>query len=130
MPAFKLRRRAFCFRRHASLLIVSFDQLSRSGSEITKQSTRTCIANGEGGEVDLCGGCFGGIAVRRADIARADRPDARDGERLSSSIPQQSIEFSGGQVIGCDEAGGLRSVIVGELFDQQIMTEAFEIERC
>src|SRR6476469_10052056 len=129
MPSFNSRRRAFCFKRHAFLLIVSLDQLSRSSFEIAKQSAWTCIGNGEGSEVELCGGCFGRIAVGRADIARADRPNARDGERFSSCIPQQSIEFSGGQVIGCDEAGGLRSAAAGELPDQQIVTEASEIER-
>src|SRR6266403_776495 len=74
-------------------------------------------------EVHLCGwrGC--GIAVGRADIPWAERPNAIDGQRLPGAILQKSVKFSGGQVVGRNEATGLGVTASRELPDEEVVAE-------
>src|SRR5258705_9813305 len=80
-------------------------------------------------KVHLCGRCGCGIVVRRANIARAEGPDAIDGERLPACILQQSVKLSGSEVVSGDEAAGFADTSTRKLPDQQIVAEASEIER-
>src|SRR5258707_6509018 len=109
------------------LLVVPFGQLRRNRRQITKQSSRAMVLHGL--EVHLCcrRGC--GIAVGRAYISRAECPDAIDGQGLLAGILQQSVKFPGSQVVGGDEATGLRVAGSRELPDEQVVAEASEIER-
>src|SRR5258708_18068382 len=87
------------------LLVIPFGQICRNHRQITKQSCGTMVLSSC--EVHLCGwrGC--GIAVGRADIPWAERPNAIDGQRLPGAILQKSVKFSWSQVIGPNEATGL-----------------------
>src|SRR6266576_901550 len=80
-------------------------------------------------EVYLCRRCGCGIVVSWANIARAEGPDAVDGERLPACILQQAVQFSGSQVVRGDEAAGLADASTRKLPDQQVVAEAPEIER-
>src|SRR5882757_11576065 len=80
-------------------------------------------------EVHLCRRCGCGIVVRGASIARAEGPDAIDGERLPACILQQAVQFSGSQIVSGDEAAGLADASTRKLPDQQVVAEASEIER-
>src|ERR1700761_9458881 len=113
--------------RDSRLLIVAFDQLGGNSGDVAEEAAGSFVF--QGSEVELCSRCFCGIAVGGADISRADSPDAVDGERVAARILQESVELSGGEVIGCNEAAGLRSAAAGKLRDQQIVAEAAEIKR-
>ena len=56
------------------------------------------------------------IAVNRAQTKR-ERPDSINGQWLPTSILQQSVKFSGSQVISGDIATGLRISTTHELRD-------------
>src|SRR5882762_11112835 len=81
------------------------------------------------GEVHLCGRCGCGIVVSRAEVPRAECPDAIDGQRLSTGILEKSVKFSRSQIIGGDESTRLSIAATCELADEQVVAEAPEIER-
>src|SRR6266436_2990348 len=81
-----------------------------------------------GSEVHLCGGRGRCIVVIWADIPRAERPDAIDGQRLPACILQQSVEFSGSQIVSGDEAARLRGAAARELPNEQVMAKGSKIE--
>src|SRR4029077_4119223 len=109
------------------LLRVSFGQLHRNRGQVTKQPSGTMIRSG--GKVDLCSWCGSRIAVSRTNIPRAEGPDAIDGQRLPACILQQSIKFTRSQIVRSDEATGLGVSSTCELPDEQVVTEASEIQR-
>src|SRR6267154_2838411 len=82
-----------------------------------------------GCEVHLCGWRCCGIAVGWADVARAERPDAIDGQRLAAAILEKSVKFSGSQIIGGYKSARLGISATCELPDEQVVAEAPEIER-
>src|SRR5882757_70533 len=82
-----------------------------------------------GSEVHLCGRRCRSIAIGWADVARAERPDAVDGERLPVGVLQQPIEFSRSQIVCSDEAARLSVSATSELPNEQVMAEASEIKR-
>src|SRR6266404_942761 len=82
-----------------------------------------------GREVDLCGGRCRSIAIGWADVARAERPDAVDGEWLPAGVLQQPIEFSGSEIVCSNEAARLSVSATSELPDEQVMAEASKIKR-
>src|SRR6266404_695194 len=61
----------------ARLLRISFGQLRRNRRQITEQTSGAVVWSR--GEEYLCGRCSCGIAVSRADVPRAECPDAIDG---------------------------------------------------
>src|SRR5215472_9895401 len=63
------QRRSSFVLQGGPLLVVPFDQLPRSWSQITKQSSGAMVRSSS--EVDLCGRRCRGIAVVRIDVARA-----------------------------------------------------------
>jgi hypothetical protein len=81
-----------------------------------------------GGEVHLCGGRGCGIIIVRADISRAECPDAIDGYRLPANILQQSVKFSSSQVVSGDKPARLGVPATRELPDEQVVAEASEVE--
>src|SRR4029077_8568322 len=99
----------------------------RNRGQVTKQPSGTMIR--PGGKVDLCGGCGCGVIIVGADIARTEGPDAIDGQRLPACILQQSIKFTRSQIVRSDEATGLGVSSTCELPNEQIVTEASEIQR-
>src|SRR5262249_26028244 len=92
-----------------------------------KQSARTLIRSCS--EIHRCsrGGCR--IVVAGVHIARTDRPDAIDRQRLPVSILEQPIKLSRSEIVGGNEATGLRISAASELSDKQVVTEASEIQR-
>src|SRR5712664_273949 len=82
-----------------------------------------------GGEIHLCGGCGCGIVIIWADISRAECPDTIDGQRLAACILQQSVKFSGSQVISGNESARLRISATRKLPNEQVMAEASEVKR-
>src|SRR6266850_1894604 len=109
------------------LLVIPFGQICRNRRQIAKQSSGPMVRSSC--EVHLCGrrGC--GIAVGRADIPWAERPNAIDGQRLPGAILQKSVKFSRSQVVGCNEATGLGVTASRELPDEEVVAESSEIER-
>src|SRR5882762_3462931 len=81
------------------------------------------------GEVHLCGRCGCGIFIIWADISRAERPDAIDGQRLAAGILQQSVKSPGSQVVSGNKSTRLGIPATRELPDEQVVAEASEIER-
>src|SRR5713226_2174038 len=80
------------------------------------------------GEVHLCGRRCRCIAIVWANVARAKRPDAVDGQRFATCILEKSVEFSGSQIIGGDKSARLGISATCELPDEQVVAEAPEIE--
>src|SRR5258708_23301170 len=80
-------------------------------------------------EIHLSGGRGGSIAVISTDISRAECPDAIDGQRLPAGILQQSVKFSGSQIVGGNESARLSISPTRKLPDEQVVAEASEIER-
>src|SRR5437588_389160 len=82
-----------------------------------------------GSEVRLCGRRWCAIAIGWADVARAERPDAVDGERLPVGVLQKAIEFSRSQIVCSEETARLSVSATSDLPDEQVMAEASEIKR-
>src|SRR5436309_1963997 len=82
-----------------------------------------------GREVHLCGRRCRNIAIAWADVARAERPNAVDGEWLPAAILEKSVKFSGSQIICGDESARLSVSPTSELPDEQVMAEASEVKR-
>src|SRR5258707_11371007 len=101
------------------LMGIPLGQFWRNRRQITKQSSRPVVRSSC--EVHLCGwrGC--GIAVGRADIPWAERPNAIDGQRLPGAILQKSVKLSRSQGVGRNEATGLGVTSSRELPDEQVV---------
>src|SRR5216683_8022986 len=84
---------------------------------------------GSRGKVHLSRGSLIRISATGADVRRAERPDATDGKRVPRRILQQPVESAARQIVSRDKAAGSGRPSAGKLADQQIVTEAAEIER-
>src|SRR5712671_6172409 len=109
------------------LLGIPFGQFRGNRCQVAKQASGAVVRSG--GEVHLGGGRGGGIVVSGAEVSWAECPDAIDGQRLPASILEKAVKFSGGEVIGGDEATRLGVSATGELADEQVVAETPEIER-
>jgi hypothetical protein len=84
---------------------------------------------GSRGKVHLSRGSLIRISTTGADVRRAERADATDGKRVPRRILQQAVEPAARQIVSRDKAAGSGRLSARKLADQQIVTEATEIER-
>src|SRR5712672_2195177 len=108
------------------LLGIPFGQLGGNRCQVAKQASGAVVRSG--GEVHLRGGRGCGIVVSGAQVPRAECPDAVHGQRLAAGILEKAVKFSGGEVIGGDEATRLGITATGELADEEVVAETSEIE--
>src|SRR6267143_2457780 len=97
-------------------------------SDFAERFSSASSSSQSGGEVHLGGRRGGGIVIRGGEVSWAECPDAIDGQRLAAGILEKSVKFSGGEVIGGDEATRLGVTATGELADEEVVAETSEIE--
>src|SRR5215813_12845151 len=74
-----------------NLLVIPLGKLGRNSGQITEQLCS--VVNRPSGEILLCCGCSGSVAVAGAYTPRTERPDSIDRQGLSAGVLQKPSNF-------------------------------------